>query len=180
VVHIAGKKNVVADILSRYPCAEASIDPQDLDYFPHILAIKVSEVVNCYKTILNHVYQHIQTLTFEGIPEEFQRRVHLERQKYFIEKEKLYKRSSHRSLLVSKIADRPSVLQELHNGHGHFALQSTFKRARTLYYWPKYIMISRKISNIVQFVRFIKRLQKITIHYQCGQFLHNIFFKDLE
>ena len=136
VVHIAGKKNVVADVLSRYPCAEAPIDPQDLDYFPHILAIEASEVVNCYETIFNYVYQYIQTLTFEGIPEEFQRRVHLERQKYFIEKEKLYKRSSHGPLLVPKIADRPSVLKELHDGHGHFALESTFKRARTLYYWP--------------------------------------------
>jgi len=60
-----------ADILSRYLYAEAPIDPQDLDYFPHILVIEVSKVVNCYETILNHVYQYIQTLTFERIPEEF-------------------------------------------------------------------------------------------------------------
>ena len=60
-------------------------------------------------------------------------RVHLKRQKYFIEEEKLYKRSSYGPLLVPKIADRPSVLRELHNGHGYFALESTFKRARTLY-----------------------------------------------
>ena len=113
VVHIAGKKNVVADILSRYPCVKAPIDPQDLDYFPYILAIEVSEVANCYETILNYVYQHIQTPTFEGISEEFQRRVYLERQKYFIEKEILYKRSSHGLLLVSKIADRPPVLKEV-------------------------------------------------------------------
>jgi len=37
VVHIAGKNNIVADILSRYPYAEAPINSQDLDYFPHIL-----------------------------------------------------------------------------------------------------------------------------------------------
>jgi len=55
VVHIAGKKNV-AEILSRYPWVEALIDPQDLDYFPHILAIEVSKVVTCYETILNYVY----------------------------------------------------------------------------------------------------------------------------
>jgi len=78
LVSIVGKKNVVVDIFSRYLCGKALIDPQDLDYFPHILAIEVPEVVNCYETILNHVYQHIQTLTFEGIPDEFQRRVHLE------------------------------------------------------------------------------------------------------
>ena len=110
MVYITGKKNVVADILSRYPCVETPINPQDLDYFSHILAIEVSEVVNCYETILNYVYQHIQTLTFKGFPEEFQRRVHLERQKYFIEKEKLYKRFSHGPLLVSKTPDRSSIL----------------------------------------------------------------------
>ena len=59
MIHIAGKKNVVADILSRYLYAEALIDPQDLNYFSHILAIDVSEVINCYKTSLNHVYQQI-------------------------------------------------------------------------------------------------------------------------
>ena len=94
MVHIASKKNVIADILSRYLCTEAPIDTQDLNYFPYILAMNVSEVVNCCETILNHVYPYIQMLTVEEIPEEFQRRVHLERQKYFIENEKLYKRSS--------------------------------------------------------------------------------------
>jgi len=69
VVHIAGKNNVVADILSRYPQAEAPIDPQDLNYFLHILAMEISEGINCYKPILNYVYQHFQTLTFEEIPE---------------------------------------------------------------------------------------------------------------
>ena len=76
MVHISGKKNIVADIPSRYPCMEALIDLQDLDYFSHILAIKISEVINCYETILKHLYQYIQTLTFEGSPEEFQRRIH--------------------------------------------------------------------------------------------------------
>ena len=58
MIHIAGKKNVVADILSSYPCVKASIDPQDLDYFLHILATEVS-VVNCYATILNYISQYI-------------------------------------------------------------------------------------------------------------------------
>ena len=59
IVYIAGKNNVVADILSRYPQAEAYINPQDLDYFPHILAMEISEGINCYESILNYVYQHI-------------------------------------------------------------------------------------------------------------------------
>ena len=147
VVHIAGKKNF-ADILLRYPCEKAPIDPQDLDYFSHILAMKVSEVVNCYTTIINHIYQYIQTLTFEGIPEEFQSRVHLERQKYCIEKEKLYKRSSHGPLLVSKIADRPLLLKELHDRHGQFALESPFKRAKILcYQFNMYYNIEKDIQD---------------------------------
>jgi len=32
-------------------------------------------------SILNYVYQYIQTLTFEGITEELQKRVHLEKLK---------------------------------------------------------------------------------------------------
>ena len=140
------EKNVVADILSRYPYVEAPINSQDLNYFSHILEIEVSKVVNCYGTLFNHIQQYIQTLIFERIPEEFQR-VHFERQKYFIKTEKLYKIFSHKLLLVSNIANRLSVLKELHNKHGHFALESTFKRAKTLYYWLNiYYDIKRDIK----------------------------------
>jgi len=59
------------DILSRYPCIEASINPRDLDYFSHILAIETSEIVSRYETILNYIYQYIHTLNLERISEEF-------------------------------------------------------------------------------------------------------------
>ena len=107
-----------------------------MNYFSHILVIETLEAVNCYEPTFNYVYQYIQYLTFEEIPEEFQRRVHLEKQKYFINKQKLYKKSSYGPLLVPRIADRPSVLKELYNGYGYFTLKSTFKRAKTRYYWP--------------------------------------------
>ena len=57
-------------------------------------------------------------------------------QKYFIDKQELYKKSSYKPLLVFKIENRSLVLKELHDGHGHFALESTFKSVNPLYNWP--------------------------------------------
>ena len=50
-------------------------------------------------------------------------------------------------MLVLKITDRSSVLRELYDGYGHFALESTFKRVRTLYYWPN---IYHNIKNDIK------------------------------
>ena len=76
------------------------------------------------------------TLSFENIPENMRRRVQLERKKYFIEDTKLYRRSSYGPLLVPQLKERAAVITELHAGHGHFANEATYKRARTWYYWP--------------------------------------------
>ena len=65
-----------------------------------------------------------------------QRRVHILRRNYFIENQKLYKRSTYGPLLIPKLQDRPKIIEELHDGHGHFASEATYKRARSLYYWP--------------------------------------------
>ena len=40
-------------------------------------------------------------------------------------------------MLVPKLIERPKVITEVHDGHGHFGIESTFKRDRTSYYWPK-------------------------------------------
>jgi hypothetical protein len=89
-----------------------------------------------YEPILKNIYIHISTESNEDIPRELQRRVSLEKRNYFIKNEKLYKRSSYGSLFIPKIKERESVLKELHDGHGHFANEATYKRARELYYWP--------------------------------------------
>ena len=79
VVHVSGKRNVVADILTRYPLQEAPSNSQELDYFPHILALEERDSEQRYEPIFNHIYNYIQTLSFENIPSDVQRRVHLER-----------------------------------------------------------------------------------------------------
>src|SRR5436190_14647372 len=83
-----------------------------------------------------YIYIFFSTLSFDEIPNDIERRVHILRKNYFIENQKLYKRSTYGPLLVPKLQDRPKIIEELHDGHGHFASEATYKRARSLYYWP--------------------------------------------
>ena len=70
VVHISGKKNIVIDILSRYPNQDLinegiSDEPMDI-LLNEITMIGESDLD--YEPILKYIYIHISTISNEGIP----------------------------------------------------------------------------------------------------------------
>ena len=76
------------------------------------------------------------TTSLDQVPEELQRKVHLQRSNYLVSDNKLYKNSSYGPLLIPTLKQRPNVITELHEGHGHFGQEATYRRARTQFYWP--------------------------------------------
>ena len=81
--HITGKSNVVADILSRYPLPLMNTGVENLNHFDHIVMIETEELR--WEPIFNYIYIYISTLSFDEIPNDMQRRVHILRRNYFIE-----------------------------------------------------------------------------------------------
>src|ERR1700738_5480838 len=89
-----------------------------------------------YEELLRYIYMYIINLNFNGIPEEFQRKTHLERRNFMVTDHKLYKKSSYELLQVPKIMNRTAVMIQLHDGHGHFGQEATYQRAQREFYWP--------------------------------------------
>src|SRR6202048_1075926 len=121
VVHVFEKSNVVTDILSRYPVEEPT---EDLNTFNHIVMIEENDLN--YEKLLRYIYIYIINLNFNGIPEEFQRKTHLERRNFMVTDYKLYKKSSYELLQVPKIMNCTAVMIQLHDGHGHFGQEATY------------------------------------------------------
>ena len=93
VVHVSGKSNVVTDILSWYPVEKPT---GDLNTFNHIVMIEENDLN--YEKLLRYIYIYIINLNFNGIPEEFQRKTHLEKRNFMIINHKLYKKLSYELL----------------------------------------------------------------------------------
>jgi hypothetical protein len=116
MIHISRKNNVVADILSRY--SVKNIRSDELDDFKYIVLLEQENLR--YEILLEYIYQYLTNLNFEQIPQEYQKRVHIERGKYIIHEEKLYKKSTYRLLIIPEIKDRNAVMKELHDRYRYF------------------------------------------------------------
>src|ERR1700738_1326985 len=124
VVHVSGKSNVIADILSQYPVEEPT---GDLNTFNHIVIIEKDDLN--YEELLRYIYMYIINFNFNRISEEFQRRTHLERRNFMVINHKLYKKLSYELLQVLKIMNCTAVMIQLHDDHGHFEQEATYQRA---------------------------------------------------
>lgn len=83
------------------------------------------------------MYIYSYTLSFTGILEEFQRKIYLERKRYFVKKERLYQRSSYGPLCIPKITERPSSTKKsCMIVIAILLIILLTKQAKTLYYWP--------------------------------------------
>jgi hypothetical protein len=67
VIHIPGKNNVVADILSRYPVKNVRSD--ELDDFKYVVLLEQENLR--YEILLEYIYQYLIKLNFEQIPQEY-------------------------------------------------------------------------------------------------------------
>jgi hypothetical protein len=70
VIHISGKKNIVTDILSRYPNPDLTnegISDESMDILLNEI-IMIGESDLDYEPILKYIYIHISTISNEDIP----------------------------------------------------------------------------------------------------------------
>ncbi|KAI9326274.1 hypothetical protein BD770DRAFT_334692, partial [Pilaira anomala] len=56
--------------------------------------------------------------------------------KYRIENDNVYRKVGARFVKVPPIEDRKSILNEVHDGHGHFGIHATWARLYNEFWWP--------------------------------------------
>lgn len=149
--HISSTKNCVADALSRFPsrCDNDKEDGEDhIDaLFDHLIMDEHS--VPNYEDRLNDL------VTYFNYPGSDKTSVGTKRLslKYAFENGTLYRRLGQRFVLVPTITDRTKVLEEVHDGHGHFGIHATWARLYKDYWWPNCF------NDVYQFVNTCKPCQ---------------------
>lgn len=133
VKHLSSFKNCVADALSHFSPNHGD-DPQDGedlidDLFDHLL---ITSMEDQYEEWIQAIADYFKTPgspdTSDGI-----KRLSL---KYRYDNSALYRKVGQRFLIVPVIQDRTKVLNEVHEGHGHFGVNATWARLYSHYWGP--------------------------------------------
>ncbi|KAG1145640.1 hypothetical protein G6F37_012113 [Rhizopus arrhizus] len=135
VVHLPGKSNVVADVMSCYPPQENN--ESDLNDPLNELhpAWLIEQESTPYEESLMEIYLY---LTNPEDQANVSRKIKIASRKYTIsEKNELLRRVGQRQVKVPKISERQSVMKEVHDGHGHFGQDATWARLYSNYWWPQ-------------------------------------------
>jgi hypothetical protein len=120
--HIPGKANVVADVMSRYPVEDRQLDSEnDLEaLFPAWMS---NGTTATYEPELQKI---IETLNADDSTraEDYLKMY----KKHLLFEGRLYRYVGDRRVVIPPIEERKGILQEVHDGHGHFGVEATWVR----------------------------------------------------
>lgn len=133
--HISSVKNCVADALSRFPSRYDNDKEDGEDHidalFDHLL---LDENNACsYEPWLQDLVFYFN---FPGNSKNTNATKRLSL-KYAYDNGILYRKVGQRLVCVPCIEERPKILTEVHDGHGHFGINATWARLYKDYWWPK-------------------------------------------
>ena len=157
VKHIKGKQNVVADVMSRYPTN--GIVEEDLSV-PDNIYDQLLFIDDCkYEPELQQVYNCL-TIGNSGT---FGDDIRNKSLKFKIFMGHLYKKVyPDRTVKIPYIDERVGVLQEIHDGAGHFGQNASWKRLYEKYWWPGcYEDIKSHVRQCNQCLLFSSKLPKL-------------------
>ncbi|KAG1395715.1 hypothetical protein G6F58_011880 [Rhizopus delemar] len=129
VYHLPGKSNVVADVLSRYPPSQLDLSDQEAlpdAFYPIHFLKNPTDFISENEHVRNKATKYKLN-----------------------EKGELYRRlGEDRFVKIPKIVDREAVLQEVHDGHGHFGQEATWSHMYKNYWWQgAYLDVKRYVTS---------------------------------
>ena len=135
VKHILGKKNIIADIMSRYP--PQTIELENDFEFEDPLRTYYLEYEKSYEENLALIIDYLyDPNNFNNMYAKIREQIKKKSYNFRLINNKLHKKYRENFLYVPRINERVKVLEETHNGHGHFGRDATFERIRNKYWWP--------------------------------------------
>jgi putative transposase len=139
VIHVKSKLNPVADALSRYPGDNTVEEDERLgedeleDLYEHFLM----EFGNEKKKLPDDAYEkELQDLfwllcnTAELMLQPTNLKIKA------IEDNHLFRKVGSRHLLVPYVKERKAILEQVHDGHGHYGQNASWARLYQCYWWP--------------------------------------------
>ncbi|KAG1614235.1 hypothetical protein G6F46_007107 [Rhizopus delemar] len=137
VFHLPGKMNVVADVMSRYPPANIEewdmVSPDQYLFESWLVENEVTEAA-C-EDYLVKIYGVLKCVVSSGEHDGSElKSIGL---RFRLSKDgHLLRKVGDRYVKVPRIDERVTVLKEVHDGHGHFGQEATWKRLYMNYWWP--------------------------------------------
>ncbi|KAG0754276.1 hypothetical protein G6F62_009856 [Rhizopus arrhizus] len=129
--HISSAKNSVADALSRFPAQDDDIETGEdhIDaLFEHLIVDEVNQQFEPWIADLATYFKH----PGNGHTSNATKRLSL---KYAFSDDKIYCRVGTRFVRVPPIHERPNILNEVHEGHGHFGINASWSRLYNEFWW---------------------------------------------
>lgn len=145
IKHIPGTKNP-SDYFSRYPLTAGNKDSQDgkemlEQLFSALLIVNLLNSTLDYEEDLKQVYRCLTRTLDIDTPAHEMRKLEVKSMKYMLgEDQHLYRLvgsvAYQRYVKIPFQSEKPGILTEVHDGHGHFGINSTWSILYRNYWWP--------------------------------------------